>query len=157
MNISHICAACFQNVSISGTLLPQYWSFLSPLLWKWDNSLFWFSLLYCTATTYFHRFALPPGVGFQNEFCSKSRLKCSWFPDFKPSFLKIGVDGHSTLQYSGDDMLSGHTLLCFDGGGTATIYVWDSINYTCRQMGNHPSMFYVASQEIGRAVITIGC
>lgn len=30
---------------------------------------------------------------FQSVFYSKSRLNCSWFPNFEPSFLKIGIDG----------------------------------------------------------------
>jgi hypothetical protein len=100
---------------------------------------------------YFHSFALPPGVSFQNVFCSKSRLKCSWFPNFKPSFLKIGIDGRTTFQYSGDGMLSGQTFLYFDGGGRSAICVWDehklhfktdgdsSICVLCSQPGNQES------------------
>jgi hypothetical protein len=70
---------------------------ISTFMWKWDNTLFLFATLCCTAITYFHSFALPPGVRFQNVFCSKSCLKCSWFPNFKPSFLKIGIGGHNYI------------------------------------------------------------
>jgi hypothetical protein len=98
---------------------------ISTFMWKWDNTLFY--LPYCVALPPHTSivFALPPGMRFQNVFCSNPRLKCSWFPNFEPNFLKIGIDGHTTFQYSGDGMSSGQTLLCFDGGRRSAIYVWD--------------------------------
>jgi hypothetical protein len=38
---------------------------------------------------------------FQKVICSKSHLNCS---NLKPTFSKIDVDGHSTLQHSGNFM-----------------------------------------------------
>jgi hypothetical protein len=66
---------------------------------NWDNAISW---LYCTITTYFHRFALLANLRYQNVFCCKSYLNCSWFTNFKPNFPKTGVEGHSSLQHSCD-------------------------------------------------------
>lgn len=49
-------------------------------------------------------FVALASVRFQSAFCSKSLVN-SWFPKFKPSFLKIGVDEHST--HHSDDEFSG--------------------------------------------------
>jgi hypothetical protein len=62
--------------------------------WKWDNVHFWFSVVCCTTMTQLHRLAC---VWCHNVFCSELHLNCRWIPDFKPSFLKIGVDEHSIL------------------------------------------------------------
>lgn len=44
--------------------------------------------------SYLHRFTYLQVYGFKSVFYSKSRLNCSWFPNFEPSFLKIGIDGY---------------------------------------------------------------
>jgi hypothetical protein len=73
------------------------WSISTPGQ-KGDNALFWFSLLRCIISTHLQ------SRRFQNVFCSKSHLNCSWFPKFKSSFLKIVADRYSSLRYSGDNM-----------------------------------------------------
>lgn len=50
-------------------------------------------------------FTLLSGVRFQCVIFCKSRLTYLWFPDIKPNSPKTAVDGHSTLQYSGDDIV----------------------------------------------------
>jgi hypothetical protein len=56
---------------------------------KRDNGLSWFSVLCFTISTYFPRFTLLASVWFQNVFCFKSNLNCSWFPNFKPVSRKF--------------------------------------------------------------------
>jgi hypothetical protein len=48
-------------------------------------------------------FALHAGVRLQSGFCSESLVSSSWFPNFKPGFSEIGVDGCSALDHSGDE------------------------------------------------------
>jgi hypothetical protein len=76
---------------------------------KWHNALFWLSVMCWIISTYFRRFTLLANVRYKNVFCSESHLNCSWFPNFKPSFPNIGVDGHSTLQHSSGDLFSDGT------------------------------------------------
>jgi hypothetical protein len=113
--------------TVGVTCAPFCWQFvtcvwkysISILEWKWDNALFRFSILCCTISTHFHRFTSLASVRFQNVFCSESHLNCGWVPNFKPSFLKIGVVVHSTLQYSGNGFCL-KQLNCFnvtDGTG----------------------------------------
>jgi hypothetical protein len=59
---------------------------------KWDNAIFWFSVLCCTISTHFHRFPFLASVRFHNVFYSPSHLNCNRFLNFKPSFSKIGVE-----------------------------------------------------------------
>lgn len=56
-----------------------------------------FRVLYCTFLV---------NVRFWDMFCSKSHLNCLLFHNFKSCFPNTGVDYHSMLQYSGDDMFS---------------------------------------------------
>lgn len=120
---AHLCSLLSENQDKWHIVASGLWCSVSTFMWKWDTLLL-FAILCCTATKYFHSFALPSGMRFQNVFCSKSHLKCSWFPNFKPCFLKIGIDGHTTFQYSGDGMLPGQMFLYFDGGGRSEICVW---------------------------------
>jgi hypothetical protein len=70
---------------------------------KWHNALFWFFVLCCSISIYFHTFILNASTRNWNDFCSKPRLNWSWFPNLKSSFPVTGVDGHSRLQYLGED------------------------------------------------------
>jgi hypothetical protein len=119
---AHLCSLLPEHQDKWHIVTSGLECFISTFMWKWGNTLFLFAILCCTGTTCFHSFALPPGVRLQNVFCSKSHLKCSWFPNFKPSF-QIGIDGYTTFQYLGDGMLSGQTFHYFDGGGKSAICV----------------------------------
>jgi hypothetical protein len=85
------------RVVLDTVSLPQYWTVLSPLLG--ENEINHFFRFFA----HFHRFTLLASVRFQNVLCFEAHLNCSWFHNFKPSFPKIGVDGHSTLRRSADD------------------------------------------------------
>jgi hypothetical protein len=50
---------------------------------KCDNALLWRSILCCSNSTYFHGFTWLESIRYQNVFCSKSQLNCSWFRNFK--------------------------------------------------------------------------
>lgn len=63
---------------------------------KLDNALFRFSVLCCTVSTHFHRFASLATVRFKMCFFYESHVNCSWFPDFKPGSPKLGADAHNT-------------------------------------------------------------
>jgi hypothetical protein len=55
------------------------------------------------------RSALLTCARFQIVFCSSSRWNCNLLPNFKPSYLKICAQVHSTPQYSGNEVY----FLCY--------------------------------------------
>jgi hypothetical protein len=104
----------------------------SNFMWKWDNTLFWFTILcyYVALHPYFHSFALPPCVRFQNV----SSLKYSWFPNFKPNFLKINI----WIYYI--PVLRWYTeiFVCFNGDGRS-VYVWNEHMLPLKTDGESPA------------------
>lgn len=99
-----LCCLCIQHHGDGARALhqiayPVFLSFLAAELEyitsisafgrERDNALFWFSVLCCAITAYFHRYTLLASLIFRNLFCCKPYLNCSSFPNVKPSFQKF--------------------------------------------------------------------
>lgn len=94
-------------IDMMSCLSPEYWIVLSLILSI--NEIIQF-LIHNIWLHYLHVllwFYSNLKCDIKNVFYWKSHLNCTWFPNCKPTFLKISVDGRDVFQWPYDCMFRG--------------------------------------------------
>jgi hypothetical protein len=114
---------------------------MSTFWWEWDNALHSFSVLCCTASTYFSRLTLVANVRFQNVFCSKPRLNCSSSP---VSWILVLMDIiHSNTQVTECLVTLRSVASVHIGKGSGCVLYLFSIRFTARNRKLKSCVFYM--------------